>query len=100
MADTADNTATAAISTAERTHAEWLTYFVPEGEEHVRRRQELGDWVANPERCARIYASFAAFDAIKKGGAFRQIDLQRARNIAEIMVTLPTGLTETERKAA
>ena len=82
------------ISTAERTHAEWLDFFLPEGRAHVARRLEIGDYVANPDRCARIYASFAAFDAMKKGEAFRVLDFERARNIADIMAKLPTGVPE------
>ncbi|MDP9412804.1 MAG: hypothetical protein M3Q08_01660 [Pseudomonadota bacterium] len=84
--------ATTVISTTE-THRQWTDFFLPEGRAHVARRQELGDYVSDPSRCARIYASFAAFDAMQKADPkYRELDFDRAREIAEIMAKLPNGI--------
>jgi hypothetical protein len=94
MATALATTCSPHVSTAERNHGEWQDFFMPEARAHVAHRQELGDYVANPDRAARIYASFAAFDALMKGGAHRVLDFERARSIAEIMAKLPTGIPE------
>lgn len=66
-----------------RTHNQWIAHFMPEGREHVRRRLELGEHIADEGRAVRCYASFCAFDAIHKG--FEAVDFKRARNIANAM---------------
>lgn len=98
MATSTNNTGLGPNATA---HAQWQTFFLPEGRVMVARRQELGDYIDDAEKAARIYASFAAFDALMKGPAYQQLDLERGRRIGEIMAGLPSGIEATaEQKLA
>lgn len=89
MATTTNNTGLGPNATA---HAQWQSFFLPEGRACVARRQELGDYIPDPDRAARTYASFAAFDALMKGPAHQQLDLERGRRIGEIMAAQPSGI--------
>lgn len=64
-------------------HAAWIAHFLPEGRANVARRIELGEHVSDPESAARIYANFAAFDAIHRGKT--EVDFARARDAADIL---------------
>ena len=72
-----------------RTHIEWIEFFAPEAKVYLERRQELGDYIANPDRAAYAYANFAATDAVLKGEKYQTLDFDRARNIAELEAGLP-----------
>ena len=85
------------MSTPE-TYSEWQSFFLPEGEAHVERRQKLGDYISDPYQAVLTYASFAAFDALHKGPEFQKLDLERAYDMAARITGQPVA--EQQREAA
>jgi hypothetical protein len=82
-------------SPTNNSHRDWVNFFMPEAEAHVAELRRLGHYVSDAYAAACSYAGFAAFDAVHRGRT--EIDLDRARNIAERMAG---RTTQTERLAA